>query len=158
AGLSFDLWTGCCTSVATAAARHVSCGHGLPGEGDELLEPLRGGARVDRLARELQPLPEVLGMAACGDRARRVEEDRVAAAAAGAGEDLTDARGIRGRVAAAQLVRVAAGDAEVERVDLAAVRLAVDDLVHEVRPGGRELVDSARAVDDERAARAERRQ
>src|SRR5438094_1011235 len=44
-------------------------------------EPFRGGARVDRLARELEPFAEILGVPRRGDRTRRVEQDRAPAAA-----------------------------------------------------------------------------
>src|SRR5436305_6288214 len=94
-------------------------------------------------------------MAACGDRLRRVEEDRRAPAAVSALEHLADLRSVRRRVAAAELLRVAARDAEVERVDLAPRHAALYDLADEVRPGRGELVDSARSVHDERTARVE---
>ena len=47
---------------------------------------------------------------------------------------------------------------ELDRVDHALVHVAVDDLADVVRPGRRELVDPERAVDDERAPRAELRE
>ena len=59
------------------------------------------------------------------------------------------------RVAAAQLGRVAALDAEVERIELVLAHAAVLDLADEVRPARRELVDAARAVDDVGALGAE---
>ena len=59
-------------------------------------------------------------MAGRGDRAGSVEEDRRAAAAVAAGEHLADLLGVLVGVTAAQLVGIAALDAEVERVDLAA--------------------------------------
>ena len=93
-----------------------------------------------------------------GDRAGGVEQDRRALAAVLAAEDRADRLGVVAGRAAAQLGRVAARDAELERVDLALAHAAVHDLADEVRPGGRELVDPGRAVDDERAPRAELRE
>ena len=95
-------------------------------------------------------------MAARRDRAGRVEQDRVALRAALlAGEDRADHGCVlRGR-AAAQLLRRAAGDAEVGGSISRSIHAAVDDLADEVRAGGRELVDPVRAVDDERAMGAE---
>ena len=47
-------------------------------EGDQRLEPLRGRSGVDRLARELEPVAQVLRVLARGDRPGRVQQDRVA--------------------------------------------------------------------------------
>ena len=49
-------------------------------EGDERLEPLGRGSRVDRLAGELEPVAEIVRVPAGGDRAGGVEQDRVALA------------------------------------------------------------------------------
>ena len=66
--------------------------------------------------------------------------------------------GVLGGGSAAQVVRVAAWDAELLGVDLAASDVAVDDLAHEVRAGRRELVDPAGAVHDVGAPGAEPRE
>ena len=128
------------------------------GEPRQLVEPRRGGAGVDRLTRELEPFAQVLGVPGRRDRAGRVQEDRVAPAAVRSREDVADRLRVLGRRAAAELGRVAALDAELERIDHALVHRAVDDLADEVRAGGGELVDPVRAVDDERAARTELRE
>ena len=93
-----------------------------------------------------------------GDRAGGVEQDRVAPAAPRAREDVADRLRVLGRRAAAQLLRIAALDTEVERVDHSRAHVAVDDFTDVVRPRRRELVDAERAVDDEGAAGAELRQ
>ena len=99
------------------------------------------GARPRRRSRaasrgELEPFAEVGGVPGRGDRAGGVEQDRVARAAVAAGEDAADARGVLVRRAAAQLLRIAARDAELERVDLAPLHLAVDDLATRFGPAG----------------------
>ncbi len=88
-------------------------------------------------------------MAGGRDRARGVEQDRVAPATVRSREHLPDRGGVLGGSAAAQLVRVAARHAQVERVDHSLADVAVDDLADVVRAGGRELVDSVGTVDDE---------
>src|SRR5437763_16089815 len=122
-----------------------SCGRLPVREGDQLVQPLAGGAGVDDLARDLEALAQVGRVAAGGDRAGRVEQDRRASPAVPAREDLADVSGVLLRAAASQLVGVAALDAQVERVDLATPDVAVGHLADEGRAGGRELVDAARA-------------
>src|SRR5438105_10525112 len=105
-----------------------------------------------------ETLGEVAREPASGDRARRVQEDRAPPPAVRAGEDVADRRRVLLRGAAAQVFARATGDAEVERVDRSLPDAAAYDLAHEVRADGRELVDPARAVDDEGPARAEARE
>src|SRR4051794_35887929 len=71
------------------------------------------------------------------------------------GEHVPQRDCVRPRVAAAQLLRVAALDAELERVELVLADVPALDLADEVRPAGRELVDAAGTVHDERACRLE---
>src|SRR6187551_120582 len=78
----------------------------------ELVEPGGGGAGIDGRARQLEPFAEVVGVAGRRDRTGRVEQDRVPAPPVGAGEHLADRLRVVGGRAAAQLVRVAALDAE----------------------------------------------
>ena len=52
----------------------------------QLFETRGRGAGVDRLAGELEPLPQVFRPAGCGDRAGRIQEDRVAPAAVRSGQ------------------------------------------------------------------------
>ena len=94
-------------------------------------------------------------MACRRDPACGVEQHGRAVATVGAGEHVAQRARVRGRVAAAQLVRVAALDAEVEWVELVLADPPVVDLADEVRPARRELVDAARAVHDVRAGRVE---
>src|SRR5437016_1706414 len=103
------------------------------GKGGELVEALRRRARVESVAGELEAFTQVGGVAAGCDRARRVEQDCRAAAAGGTREDLADRHGVLGGGAAAKLLRVAALDAELERVDLASCHRAVDNLADEIR-------------------------
>ena len=92
------------------------------------------------------------------DRACRVEPDSVALGALGAGEDLASCpRVLLGR-AALELVGVAAADPELARVDRPLPDDALDDLADGVRARGGELVDSVRAVHDERPVGAECRE
>ena len=107
---------------------------------------------------EGEPLAQVGGVAGRGDRPGGVQQDRVAAAAVCAREDVPDRLRVLGRRPAAQRGRVAALDPEVERIDLPLRDVAVHDLADEVRARRRELVDPVRAVDDEGTARAELRQ
>ena len=93
-----------------------------------------------------------------GDRARGVQQDRVARAAVLAGEDGPDPLGVPRGSPTEEVVGRAPLDSEVARVDRPLPHRPVDDLADEVRPGRRELVDPVRAVDDERAPRAELRQ
>ena len=90
-------------------------------ERDELVEARRRGAGVERLARERQALrARSCGVAARGDRARGVQQDRRARAAVAA---VRTPRGSARRSPSASPPRSSAGsqrgDAEVERVDLA---------------------------------------
>src|SRR5687767_6241291 len=73
----------------------------------QLVEPRGRGAGVDRFAGELEPLPQVFGVAGRGDGARSVQEDRVASATTRAGEHVADRLSVLGRRAAAQLCRIA---------------------------------------------------
>ena len=127
---------------AEAAGRRRECvarprrliGHVRSGEGDQRVEPFGGGARVERFAREREPLAQVVGVPGRGDRAGSVEQDRRRARRPSlAREDRADRGGVLVGGAAAQLVGIAALDAEVERVDLALAHVAVDDLADEVR-------------------------
>ena len=124
----------------------------------QLVEPRSCGAGVDRLAGELESLPQVFRSAGGGDRPGCVQEDRIAPAAVRSGEDVADRLRVLGRRAAAELGRVAALDPQVQWIDHALAHLAVDDLADVVRAGGGELVDPVRAVHDERAARSELRE
>ena len=72
-----------------------------------------------------------------------------------AGEHCPQGCGVRRRISAAQLLRIAALDAEVERVELVLADASAVDLADEVRPARRELVDAAGAVYDVRAHRLE---
>src|SRR6059036_3928142 len=63
-------------------------------EHDQLVEPRRRRARVDRLLRELEPLAQVVCVPACCDRAGGVEQDRAAPAAVLAREDGADRGGV----------------------------------------------------------------
>src|SRR5579884_2293638 len=94
-------------------ARLVSLGDLGPREPDELVESLRGCAGVDRLARQCEALAEVRGVAGRGDSARRIENHRRAVAAVGAREDGSQRCCVDLRGAAAQLLGVAALDAEL---------------------------------------------
>ena len=85
----------------------------------------------------------------------RIAERRASAFTA---EDGSHRGGVLGRSAAAQVGRVTARDAELERVDLALPHVSVGDLADEVRARRRQLVDPTGAVDDECAARAELRE
>jgi len=93
-----------------------------------------------------------------GDRAGSVQKNGGPSPAFLAREDRVDRRRVLLGRAAAQLAGVAARDAEVEWVDLTLVHGALDDFANEVRPGGRELVDPAGAVDDEGPAGTELRE
>ena len=106
--------------------------------------------------RDADPFAEVCARgptAAIAPAALRRTAERCAAVRAV--EDRPDLRGVRRRVAAAQLCRVAARHAELERVDLVLAHRARRHLADEVRPARRELVDPAGAVDDERAVGVE---
>ncbi len=70
-------------------------------------------------------------------------------------EHVAQRRGVRRRIAAAQLLRRAALDPEVERIELVLADLARVNFAHEVRAARRELVDPARAVHDVRARHVE---
>ena len=98
-------------------------------------------------------LPEIARLPGRGDRARGVQEHGVAPSVR-ARRRAHLGGVLRGRPSA-EVGRVAARDAEVERVDLASPHPARGDLADEVRPGGRELVDTGGAVHDERAVGAE---
>src|SRR5439155_2328499 len=124
-------------------------------EFSQLAEPGRRRAGVDRRPRPHQPLAEVRGMASRRDRTGGVQQHRVALAACGAAEDRLDRPRVLLRGAALELGGVAGLDAELGRIDRALVDGAVDDLADEVGTGGRELVDAAEAVHDERATRPE---
>src|SRR5215218_4741866 len=110
--------------------------HRATREPDERVEPLSRGARVESLARERVPLGQVRRVAARGDGPRRVEEDRRARRSVRAVEHLADLDGVLLGRAAAELLRVAAFDAEIARVDLALPDGAVDNLANEVRARG----------------------
>src|SRR5687768_11823890 len=86
------------------------------GEPRQLVETGCGCARGDGLAGQLEPLAQVLGVPGGSDRAGRVEEDRVPPAAAGSREDLADRGRVLLRRPPGELGRVAAFDAEVQRV------------------------------------------
>src|SRR5881409_1097520 len=91
-----------------------SCGHLGLRELHELVEPRRGPARIDRLSRLRDALAQVSGVPRGGDPAGGVEDHRGTVTAVRAREHLAQRRGVRLRVAAAQLRRVAALDAELE--------------------------------------------
>ena len=121
----------------------------------ERIEAARGRARVDRLAAEPEALAEIVGEAGGDERRRGVQQHGVAAAAALAREHRADRRGVLRRRAAAQLGGIGGLDPEIARVELPLAHVAVDDLDDEARAVGRELVEPAFAVDDERAPRPE---
>ena len=127
----------------------------IPGELHEFVETRRSRAGVERLARVLEAFPDVVRLADRGDSARGVEEHGGAVATVRAREHVAQRRGVRRRVPAAQLVRRAALDPKVERVELVLADPARVNLAHEVRAARRELVDPARAVHDVRARRVE---
>src|SRR5262249_56372647 len=74
-------------------------------EGDQEVEPSSGGARVDGFTRKLQPVSQVVGVPGGGDRARGVEQDRLARRAGRSGEHRSDCLRVLGRRATAQLLR-----------------------------------------------------
>ena len=113
---------------------------------------------VDCLACQADALLQICRVTPGRDRSCGVEQDRRPPPAVAALEHLADPLGVLRRSPAAELRRVTALDAELQWVDLALSHVAVDDLAHEIRPDGGELVDAAGAVHDERAARAELRQ
>src|SRR5215218_430376 len=113
------------------------------------LQSLSGRAGLDRLAGELQALAQVLRVSTGGDRAGRVQEDRVAPAAVATGEDLPDRSRVLFRRATPKLLRRAASDSQLHRIDLPLPDATLDDLVDEVRARRGELVDPAGPVDDE---------
>ena len=117
-----------------------------------------GLARVDRARRDGDPVRQIRDDARGHERACGVQHYGVPFRAAFAPEDPADRRSVLGRDAAAQLGRVGTLDAEVARIERHLRDLAVCDLDDEIRAGGRQLVDPAGAVDDERAARAEPRE
>ena len=83
-----------------------------------------------------QAFPNVVCLADRGDRARGVEEHGGAVGTVRAGEHVAQGGRVRLRIAAAQLVRVAALDSQVERVELVLADSAGVDLADEVRPAG----------------------
>ncbi len=121
----------------------------------EVVEARAGGAGIDRLGGEGEPLAQVGGVPGGRDRAGRVEQDGVALPAAGAREDVADAARVFLGRAAAQLFGVAPLEPELGGVDRALDHLAADDLADEVRPRRRQLVDARVAVHDEGAVGAE---
>src|SRR5689334_12094524 len=118
--------------AASPGAESASLRRGMR-EPREIVEPCAGGSRLDRLRRESEPFAEIGGVAGGGDRAGRVEEDGVALPAPAAGEDVPDDPRVLLRGAAAQLLRVAALEAELGAVDDALDHLAAHDLAHLVR-------------------------
>src|SRR5204863_8609761 len=77
------------------------------------LQPLAGGARVERLPREPEPLAEIAGQPSRRDGAGCVEQDRAPPAAVRAGEDVADREGILGRASAAELLGSAPWDTQL---------------------------------------------
>src|SRR5436309_2721169 len=92
-----------------------------------------------------KPLPSSGTVVAGG-----VQQDRAAASAVRALEDVADRARVLLRRPAAQLLDRAVRDAELAlRIELALAHRSADDLAEEVGPDWRQLVDPARAVNDE---------
>src|SRR5581483_9107552 len=114
------------------ASRNRPTSAASPREADQRLQALGGCAGVDGPPGHAQTLAQIGRVAPGRDRARGVEQDRVALRSPVlAGEDRPDRVGVLGRRAPAQLLGGAAGDAQLERVDRALVDLAVDHLADE---------------------------
>src|SRR3954469_19837955 len=83
----------------------------------QLVEPRRGRAGVECLARQLDALAQVGGVSTGCDRARGVEQDRVARAALLAAEDAPDRRRVLLGASTGERGELAPIDPEVPRID-----------------------------------------
>ena len=132
---------------------------GLPlREGDERLEALAGGSRVDGLSGQAVPVAEI---GACPEAAIAPAAFSSTASRLGPGAPDRISRtttAFSSGVPPARSAEEQRGIPKLPRIDLAAGDVAVDDLADEVRSRRRELVDPSGAVNHERPAGAEGRQ
>src|SRR5205807_10282507 len=120
---------------ALRVQRRASCR--CPRECDQLVEARRRSAGVDGHAGELHALAQLVCVAACCDRARRIQQDRTPPAAFLALEDAPDQRRVLSRGTAGEVLDPATVETELLRIERPFSAAALDYLAYEVRPCGR---------------------
>ena len=105
-------------------------------ESDQLIEPRRCLAGIDRSTGDLEALSDIVCEPGSDERRSGIEQHGVATATLLAGEDGADPLGVEGRIATGELCRGARIDSERARIQLPLVQIAVANLDDEVGTGG----------------------